>query len=68
MKTGMDMKAPQGRRAAVPSPARPAQRYFLVTNFVATGVAQPLLISTLGYNGAYDRSTLLFLLPPTTWA
>ena len=26
-------------------------------------VVTPLLISTLGYNGAYDKSTLLFLLP-----
>ena len=36
---------------------------FLVAIFVGSGVMQPLLISTLGYNGAYDRSTLLFLLP-----
>ena len=35
----------------------------LVVLFVCSGVMQPLLISTLGYNGAYDRSTLLFLLP-----
>ena len=27
--------------------------------FVGSGVMQPLLISTLGYNGAYDRSTLV---------
>ena len=31
--------------------------------FVVSGVMQPLLITTLGYNGAYDKSTLLFLLP-----
>ena len=37
--------------------------YLLLILFVGSGVMQPLLISTLGYNGAYDRSTLLFLLP-----
>ena len=35
----------------------------LVCLFVCSGTMQPLLISTLGYNGAYDKSTLLFLLP-----
>ena len=35
----------------------------LLVLFVGSGVMQPLLISTLGYNGAYDKSTLLFLLP-----
>eukprot|EP00320_Phaeocystis_rex_P004529 CAMPEP_0119068758 /NCGR_PEP_ID=MMETSP1178-20130426/11227_1 /TAXON_ID=33656 /ORGANISM="unid sp, Strain CCMP2000" /LENGTH=95 /DNA_ID=CAMNT_0007050477 /DNA_START=98 /DNA_END=382 /DNA_ORIENTATION=+ len=35
----------------------------LVSLFVCSGVMQPLLISTLSYNGAYDKSTLLFLLP-----
>ena len=36
---------------------------FLVVIFIGTGVMQPLLISTLGNLGAYDKSTLLFLLP-----
>lgn len=35
----------------------------MVLLFVCSGVTQPLLISTLGYNGAYEKSTLLFLLP-----
>ena len=35
----------------------------VVCLFVCSGTMQPLLISTLGYNGAYDKSTLLFLLP-----
>ena len=35
----------------------------IVGLFVCSGTMQPLLISTLGYNGAYDKSTLLFLLP-----
>ena len=40
-----------------------ASLHLLLTLFLASGVMQPLLISTLGYAGAYDRSTLLFLLP-----
>ena len=40
-----------------------AHLFLLLAIFVSSGVMQPLLISELGYNGAYDRSTLLFLLP-----
>jgi len=40
-----------------------APLHLLLVLFVSSGVMQPLLISTLGYNGAYDKSTLLFLLP-----
>ena len=29
----------------------------IVVVFVCSGTMQPLLISTLGYNGAYDKST-----------
>jgi drug/metabolite transporter (DMT)-like permease len=31
--------------------------------FIISGVAQPLLVEVLTYNGAFDKSTLLFVLP-----
>ena len=35
----------------------------LLVLYVASGVLQPILVEILHYNGACDRSTLLFLLP-----
>ena len=50
-------------KSAAATPMDPWLRMFIVFLFVGSGVMQPLLISTLAYESAYDRSTLIFLLP-----
>lgn len=37
--------------------------FTLSTIFIVSGISQPLLVEVLTYNGAFDKSTLLFVLP-----